>query len=83
MVHYLACILDSVLKKPDDLKNLKDCRVLKGNIEIFHDSELTENDLETLSSIRFLYGYVRVKSDTLKNLRFIRNLQVIDARYLM
>lgn len=45
--------------------------------------ELTETDLEVMSSIRIINGFVRIQSNRLKNLSFLRNLEVIRANNLV
>ena len=39
---------------------------------------LSESKLDVLSSIRVINGFVSVKSNSLKNLRFLRNLEIIN-----
>ena len=44
--------------------------------------ELTEQDLQVLSSIRVINGFVRIQSNKIKSLSFLRNLEVIRASNL-
>jgi hypothetical protein len=46
--------------------------------------ELTEKDLEVLSSLKIINGYVRIQlSSRISNLNFLRNLETIRANNLL
>lgn len=38
---------------------------------------MSESDLETLNSVRFIYGFVKIKSNEIKSVKFLRNLEKI------
>lgn len=38
---------------------------------------MSESDLETLNSVRFIYGFVKIKSNEIKRVKFLRNLEKI------
>ncbi|CAF0744980.1 unnamed protein product [Brachionus calyciflorus] len=63
----------------DNLNSVKDCEILNGNLLIFQQANLTEKDLEVLNNIRIINGYVRIQSDLITSLNFLRNLEIIRA----
>lgn len=45
--------------------------------------ELTESDLEVMKNIRIINGFVRIQSNRIENLNFLRNLEIIRATNLV
>lgn len=78
------------------IKNLEGCHVLKGNLIISKadvssehqgvsgiPTELSEQHLQVLSSLKIVNGFVRIQRHDLTNLNFLRNLEVIRANDLL
>ncbi|RNA35666.1 Epidermal growth factor receptor, partial [Brachionus plicatilis] len=67
----------------ENIHLLKDCEILNGNLMIIDSNieitKLTEKDLEILSSIRVINGFVRIQSDLIYSINFLRNLEIIRA----
>ncbi len=79
-----------------NIEHLKDCVVLKSNLIILSDPqvsesynktelprELNETDLEVLSSLKVINGFVRIQSEKFQSLNFLRNLEVIRGNVLL
>lgn len=68
-----------MINSTSELERLKNCVALKGDL-IIMDGEwkFNESVLEILSSVRFIYGRVYIKSNSLKSLSFLRNLEKVE-----
>lgn len=80
-----------------NLKSLEGCEVLNSNLLILQPEieeipsdpniklppELSESDLQVLSSLRVINGFVRIQSNKIKSLSFLRNLEVVRATNLV
>lgn len=53
-------------------------RKINNNFNFF-SKNMSEKDLEVLSNIRIVRGSVRITSDLIETLDFLRNLEVIRA----
>ncbi len=92
-----TCFIEKIDKKEEltarNLKSLESCEILNSNLLILQPDkehhfsnlppELTEQDLEVLSSIRIINGFVRIQSNQIKSLKFLRNLEIIRATNLV
>ena len=90
-----TCSIDAELTT-ENIKSLEGCVVLKSNLIIMNDAivsnkfnssnlprELNETDLSVLSSLKVINGFVRIQSNTFKNLSFLKNLEVIRGNDIM
>lgn len=89
-----TCKIDGELSVAN-IKNLEDCVVLKGNLVILNNQrvsddypvslprELNETDLQILSSLRVINGFVRIQTDSLRNLNFLQNLEIVRGNHLL
>ncbi len=67
-----------------NIKSLENCEVLNSNLVFLHQmSDLNETDLQILKSLKIINGFVRIQSDKLTSLNFLKNLEIIRATDLM
>ncbi len=90
-----TCSIEGELTSAN-IKSLENCVVLKSNLIIMSDAKISDNynktnlppeinekDLEVLSSLKIINGFVRIQSYEFQDLSFLRNLEVIRANELL